>query len=152
MNTEQFLSIPENRAVVRALCQRVLAEVAADEVADSADLIDPLMDMAARGEVVAVDTSDEHGGFGGSDLLVLVVVPMVVGVVSKLIADGIELVIKEAGEKLKRDRDKEAKNLLRINVGDVEAIITRTGSKRSRKKINELTRAVNAAILAYLES
>jgi len=151
MKVELLLSIPENRAVVRALSLRVLAEVAtADEVTVSASFIEPLIDMADRGEVVSVEASDKPGGFGGNDLLAFVVVPVVAEVVVKLLIKGIGLATEEARKKLKYN--KEAKAILKITIGDVEAIVTRTRSKRGRDKINALTQSVNAALLAYVES
>lgn len=150
MEATRFLSVPENRTAVQVISQQVLAEVEPDEVEVSTGFIEPLIDMAVRGEIVTVDTSDEAGGFGGADLMVAVVVPIVVAVLSKLLADLGGVGIEDLKKKLKRD--KEAKAFIKITVGDIEAVVSRTKSPGGKKKIKALAKAVNAALLEYLAS
>jgi hypothetical protein len=147
--------MPENRAVVRALSQRVLAEVASpDEAAVSASFIEPLIDMADSGEVVSVEAAEEPGGFGGNDLLVFVVVPVIVTVMGNIITEFGKLAIEELKGKLKQDKEAKA-ILVKITVRDVEAVVTqvaaRTGSTRAKKKNKELRRRIYAAIIEYLD-
>jgi len=149
MENVEFLSIPENRAAVRAISQRVLAKVEPDELEVSAGLVDPLIDMAAAGKVVTVDTSDKAGGFGGADLMVMVVVPVVVAVLGNLLTKLGELGIDQLKEKLKQK--KEATALAKITVGDIEAVVSYTKSSRGMKRTKELASAVNIVLLEYLE-
>ncbi len=150
MKTTQFLSVPENRAAVRAISQQVLAEVEPDEVEVSASFIEPLIDMTARGEIVTVDTSDEAGGFGAADLMVTVVVPVVVAVLGNLLTKLGEVEIEELKKKLKRE--KEAKVFIKVTVEDIEVVVKRTKSPGAKRKIKALAGALNGALLEYLAS
>lgn len=150
MENVQFLAIKENRAAVRAISERVLAEIEPDELEISVGFIDPLIDMAAGGEIVTVDTSDEAGSFGGADLMVMVVVPLVVAVLGDLLTKLGELGIEELKKKLKRN--KEARTIAKITVGDIEAVVRRIKSPRASRRTKELARTVNVVLLEYLEA
>ena len=144
-----FLSVPENRMAVRAISRRVLAELEPDEVQASAGFIDPLIDVAAAGEIITVDTSDEAGSFGGADLMVIVVVPVVVDVVGNLLARLGERKIDELKERLRRKKDPYV--LVRITVDDLEVIVKSTKSARGKRKIKKIVQAMNTALIEYLE-
>lgn len=150
METTQFLPLPENREAVRVISERVLTEVAPDEVEVSAGFIEPLIDMASRGETVTVDTSDEAGGFGGADLMVMVVVPVVVTVLGNVLTKLGEVGVEELRKKLKSE--KEPKAFIKITVDDIEVVVRRTKSPGAKRKIKALAKAVNAALLEYLVS
>lgn len=145
---EQWLLSPENRAAVRAISQQVLVEVAPDEASVSARFIEPLIDMAAEGKMVNADNADQEMGLGGGELIVLIVVPTVTEVLGKLLVKLGEEGIEALKKRLKRD--KEAKKFIEIKVDDIEAVVSRSRSPGAKKKVRELTRALNAALLAYL--
>lgn len=149
METVEFLSVPENRAMVRTISQRVLSKIEPDELEVSIGLIDPLIDMAAEGETVTTDTSDEPGSFGGADLMVMVVVPVVVAVVGDLLTELGKLGIEQLKKKLKQE--KRTQSTVQVAVGDVEMIVKRVGSSKAKKRTKELTQAVNVVLLDYLE-
>lgn len=149
MTKKNFLNKPENREAARIISQRVLAEVEPKELEISAGLVDPLLDMSAQGKVITADTSDQPGSFGGVDLMVVVVVPLVVTVLGNLLTELGKIGIEELKEKLKqRER---AEDLILVASRDVEAIVSRTKSTRGARKSKELTQALNKTLLEYLE-
>ena len=149
METIQFLSVPENRTAVRAISQQVLAEVAPAEISVSARFIDPLIEMAPEGKVVA-DASDQAMGLAGGELMVLIVVPVVTTVLSKLLTKIGEDSIEALKKRLKHDQ--KAKALIKVTVDDIEVVVSRSKSPISKKKVRELVRVLNAALLSYLAS
>jgi hypothetical protein len=149
MTNTKFLDKPENREAARIVSQRVLAEVEPKELEISAGLIDPLLDMSAQGKVITTDTSDQPGGFGGSDLMVLVVVPIVVTVLGNLLTELGKIGVEELKEKIKQRKD--AEDLILVASSDVEAIVSRAKSTRGARKSKELTQALNKTLLEYLE-
>ncbi len=149
MTNANFLDKTENRDAARIISQRVLAEVEPKELEISAGLIDPLLDMSAQGKVITTDTSDQPGGFGGSDLMVLVVVPIVVTVLGNLLTELGKIGVEELKEKIKQRKD--AEDLILVASSDVEAIVRRAKSTRGARKSKELTQALNKTLLEYLE-
>jgi len=150
MEAAKFLDQPENREAARTISQHVLAEVEPSELEVSVGLIDPLLDMAAQGEMATADSSDEAGGFGGSDLLVMVVVPLVVTVLGDLLVEVGKVGIKEIKEKLEQRKD--AKDLILVaSSSNVDAVVRHAQSLRGAGRKKELTRALATALLEYLE-
>jgi hypothetical protein len=148
MTNANFLDKTENRDAARIISQRVLAEVEPKELEISAGLIDPLLDMSAQGKVITTDTSDQPGGFGGADLMVLVVVPIVVTVLGNLLTELGKIGVEELKEIKQR---KDAEDLILVASSDIESIISRTQSTRGAGKSKELTQALNKTLLEYLE-
>jgi hypothetical protein len=148
MESTQFLRVPGNRASVRTVSQWVLAEIAPDELEASVGFIDSLIDMAAEGEVVTVDVYDKAGSFGGADLMVMVVVPVVITALGELLAKLGEAGID--GLKRKLRREKEAETLVAISVDDVEVVVSRIGPPGSKRRTKKLAKAVNKALIEYL--
>jgi hypothetical protein len=143
----QFLSVPGNRTTVKTLTRDILARVEPDEVEASLILMDPLVEMVSQDEVPAAEVSDEAGGFGGSDLLVLVVVPLVVDILGNLLTKWGEMELEKLRERLKQE--KEAKALIRVTTGDLQAVIARTKSLRALERTGELIDATNEVIADY---
>ena len=150
MKAKQILSLPGNRKAALVISQQVLAQIAPDETMETATLVEPLIDMAGKGEVVTIDTSDQAGSFGGADLMVIVVVPAVVTLITNLLTEFGKAGIEELREIAKRKE--EAKTLLKVTVGDVEAVVRRTKSAKGKKRTKELVQAINAALVDYLEN
>jgi hypothetical protein len=150
MKTDQFLSVPENRAAARSISQQVAAALAPSEAKLSERFIEPLLDMVAKGESLTTEASEKEMGFGGADLVLLVVVPVVVAVLinllTKLSEDSIEAI------KARVKKEKEAKAFIKITVQDLELVVSRTKFAGNKKKTQELEKAINAALLDYFES
>ena len=123
MDVGQFLSIPENREAVKAIVARVLAEIEPVEAEVTACYVEPLLDLAGRGEVVAVDLWDEPGRFGNADLLVNLVVPLVANAVARAGSGGVV-----------------------VSRHEVKSMIVRLRSPRGRRHLEELERAINSAL------
>ena len=80
MKTDQFLSVPENRAAARAISLQAAATLAPSEARMSRRFIEPLLDMVAKGESLTTEASDASMGLGGADLVLMVVAATVVQV------------------------------------------------------------------------
>lgn len=96
----------------------MLTEIAPDEAPISKVFIDPLLDMVADGEVGEVGTSDEAGGFGTSDLMVMIIVPAVVSALTGVLTQaGVTSIV---AFRWKRSQEKEI--VFQIQ-NEVEAVI-----------------------------
>src|SRR5690348_4818040 len=71
-----------NRDAARAITLQVIAKVVPDQAHSSAFVVEPLLDHAAQGQLVRAG-SDQTFAMGGSDLLILVVVPIVVSLLTR---------------------------------------------------------------------
>ncbi len=139
-NNNEFLTIPQNRECVRFISQRVLSEIAPEQLEVSVGFIDPLMDMCSRGEVAQAGSSDKAGGFGGTDLMVMVVVPIVVNIISNRLYDII--IIKKAV------RTKPENKIIFVDIQYIVLVIKPSSSK---KEITHMAEAVNKAVEDYLD-
>jgi len=150
MKNELFLSSPENRAAVKIISQRVLAEVEPDELGKAARFIEPLMDMAARDEVVVRDPAHQAGGFGSADLIVSVVIPTIVTALVNLLRQ-LETARMEAANKKKMES--EVNQLIKAEVEQaMEEMLRRTRSMKAKRKSKALKRAVIAEITRHLQN
>lgn len=136
---EKSLVDEESRNAVRAISYSILAKIAPDEGATLAGLIDPLLDMAAEGEVVKVDRSDKAGGLGSADLLAFVIVPAVVTIVSNLMLKWDIHSWKEFRQKVKYEE-------FTVQVEDIIVIIKRTNSAKGAKQQKEIAVAIETAL------
>ncbi|MCP4111349.1 MAG: hypothetical protein GY749_38440 [Desulfobacteraceae bacterium] len=143
-NNDEFLSIPQNRECVRFISQRVLSEIAPEQLEVSVGFIDPLMDMCARGEIAQVGSSDKAGGFGGTDLMIMVVVPIVVNIISNRLYD----IITKKGKK-EEVRAEPVEKITFVNIQQNVLVIKPSSSK---KEITRMAEAINNAVGEYLES
>lgn len=122
--------------LVRRISERVLGELNLDavELEVSLGMLEPLIELAAGGEVVPVDLSDPAGGFGGVDLLVVTVVPAVFWVV----------------EEVCKEREGALDARLRRALSKVETAARRTGSPRAEDRLAELEGTIRKAALEIL--
>jgi hypothetical protein len=150
MKSTQMILIPENRSAAKLISQQVLARIKPTEVEASAAFIDPLLDMTASGKTVTIDDSDEVGSFGGADLAVAVVVPIVVEVIGKLLVKLGETKIEDIRKRRKaKELDEEARAFITIAVDDIEVIVKRINPSMGRREIKNLAQAINQALLEY---
>jgi hypothetical protein len=144
MKHDQFLTIPENRECVRIISQQILTKLRPGEISLSEGLIDPLMNMYADGKKVTLTKSDKAGGFGGSDLMVMILVPIVINVLSNLLT---EYGKNKMGE-LKEQRKKSRKDVIREGTSH---IIMEIRPFTTKKETNLLMEAIDDAVEQYLE-
>jgi hypothetical protein len=135
----QSLDDVESRNTLRAISHWVLTQIDPSEAVISTGLIDPLLDLTAKGEVVTVDLSDQASGLGGSDLLAFVVVPAVATVVSNLI-------MKWGVSSWAEFKQKASQEEIVVQVEDIVVIVRRTKSEKGRKQQRELAAAIGTAL------
>lgn len=142
---EQVLSSPENRLVAYDVSLQLLKDMAPEEAPISQVFIDPILDMVADGEIEAVESFDQAGGFGSTDLMVLVIVPAVVSALSAVLAQtGFKTIAQ-----FRQKRSPNTQLVIRIQ-DDIEAVIKMVKPKGKQRDINRLAKEVNDAILKYL--
>lgn len=142
---EQFLSLPENRQGAYDASAYVLQAVAPEEASISEAFISPRLDMVADGEITAVEAGDEAGGFGASDLMVMVVTPAVVAALSTIIT--------HAGVKTLADLKQEqiSEKEIRLQISEeIEVVIKLTKPSLKQRHVNRLAKRVQDAVMAYL--
>jgi hypothetical protein len=83
MDGQQYIALPANRELVRSIASRVLLELEPSGVELQLGYLEPLIDSAAKAEVIVADLWDEAGRFGNVDLLGPVVVPLVLEALAK---------------------------------------------------------------------
>jgi len=133
---------PEFRSGARAISEAALREVAApDEVVLSLGFLDPLIELAAEGEVPTIDRHSRSGGFGGADLLALAVAPLAVVALEHLAA-----LAERTADRLTDAELEVAMASLRPRM---EGLIRRTGSKRASERSDEIIAAVGRAVRAH---
>jgi hypothetical protein len=124
MDVAEFLSNPGHREAVRALVERVLKEIEPVEAEVALEYVDPLLDLAAKDEVVVVDLWNEPGRFGNADLLVRLIVPLIAKTMARSAGGGAAAVTR----------------------GEVKSMIVRVRSSRGRRRLDDLERVINAAL------
>ena len=101
MQTDQFLSAPENRAAARAVSLQAAATLAPLEARASKRLVEPLLDMVAKGESLTAAASDASMGLGGADLALFAAVAAVVQVLVQFLAQVCESNVNAAKARVK---------------------------------------------------
>ena len=124
MDVGEFLAVPANREAVRAVALKALAKLAPGEA--ELGYLEPLIDKAARDEVVAIDPWDEAGRFGSVDLLIPMVVPLVLQALART----------EGGTAA-------------VTVEDVKRMVLRVRSPQGRRRLREIEQELNAALLEH---
>lgn len=151
MDIELFLSQPSHRQAVKTIVRRALIETEPLEAELVESFIDPLIDEAAKGEITQIDTANSGGGFGGADLMVVVIVPVVIQAISKLLDqlgwDGFQQLRKRL-----TDGDPDARVLVEVSEVEVKVIVRHTRSPGARRRVKELTRIINEVLADYLEN
>jgi hypothetical protein len=140
MANERFLSLPQNRTTVENISMQVLAEVEPDELEIATRFIGPLIDLAARDEVVVRDPAHQPSGFGNADLIASVIVPIIVSalgnLLQKLAGTGIDK------KKLESETKEKLDELIKTEVEKAtEEMLRRTRSSKARRKSKALKRA-----------
>jgi hypothetical protein len=124
MDVGEFLAVPANRVAVRAVALKVLAKLAPGET--ELGYLEPLIDKAARDEVVPLDPWDEAGRFGSVDLLIPMVVPLVLQALAR--AEG---------------------GTAAVTVEDVKRMVLRVRSPQGRRRLREIEKELNAAFVEH---
>jgi len=83
----ELLSDHRHRPTLKALIQDAVAVVEPNETEIARDLIDPLLDRIERGDQIEPRFDDRPGGFGGVELAVWAITPLVLHALAKLIRE-----------------------------------------------------------------
>ena len=129
------------RRAAHAISRDVLQELAPEEFDVAVGFLDPLIEMAADGELWAIGSDDIAGGFGSVDVLFSTIVPAVVRAL-------VVLDSSRAGEGPVNGQ--EIETALRGIEGDLEGIVREVGSQRAMAQLDELLRAIREATKARL--
>ncbi len=131
MNAAEFLAAPSHLRALRDAVLAVQREVAPEEWEVTTDYVGPLIELAARDELPTTDTSDDAGGFGAADWMLLPIIFMVMGVLQARLETGDTRDITEA---------------------EVRGLVRHSGSLPARKLVSELTRSLQKAFSQHLEA
>ncbi|MFP3939283.1 MAG: CHAT domain-containing protein [Thermoanaerobaculia bacterium] len=144
----ELLSDPRQRSAVKSVARQALAEVAPEQTEASEALLEPLIDRAARGEAVEPGAGTLRGGFGGTELAVLALVPLTLHAVAHLVRT---LGEEWPAEVLKRseEADEEDGTLFALSLEDAEVVVRASGGSGATPGALELARAVHEAIVAH---
>jgi hypothetical protein len=123
VDVAMYVSVPANRELVKSIASRILLELEPSGVELQLGYLEPLIDLAAKNEVIVADLWDEAGRFGNADLLGPVVVPLVL-------------------QALAQNEDLSAI----ITREDVKRIVLRVRSPQGRRRVEEIEQAINAAL------
>ncbi|HEV7505347.1 MAG TPA: hypothetical protein VGS07_10580 [Thermoanaerobaculia bacterium] len=126
MDVGEFLAVPANREAVRAVALKALTKLEPSGAEVALGYLEPLIDMAARGEVVTMDLWDEAGRFGTVDLLVPLVAPLVAQALAR--AGG---------------------GIASVTVEDVKRMVLRVRSPQGRRRLREIEGELNAAFVEH---
>src|SRR5437868_745385 len=129
-----------NRDTARAISLSVIAQVMPDQVDDSLFIVEPLIDRAARGQLVRAG-SDEAFGLGGSDLIILVVVPIVVSLLTNTFKAAAVANIEALRGHLISPSS--------VSEDEVRRILKHTDVKVDGKRIASLTVAINTLVSVW---
>jgi len=146
----QSLSLSANQKAVRDISKKVLGILKPSELTVFDDLIDAVMNMTARGRFATVGGIDMPGSLGVQDLMIVIVVPIVAAAVDEMLQRLGHTTVEQIKRRLKKEE--EIKAQLEVKVGDIETVIRIIQYPGGKKEIQGLARAVNAALLEYLQN
>jgi hypothetical protein len=126
MHVGEFLAVPTNREAVRVVALRVLNKLEPSGAEVELGYLEPLIDMVARDEVATLDLWDEAGRFGTVDLLVPLIAPLVAQALAR--AEG---------------------GIASVTVEDVKRMVLRVRSPQGRRRLREIERELNAALVEH---
>lgn len=139
----------ENTTAVQDISQTVLDVVAEEEESEATSgFVSILIRMMKENEEIIVDTEDKAGGFGGADLLVIVVVPAVAMALDYLLTKfDVESVgvLRKQLQAMPNPQDS-----IKITADDIREAVNRTRSPIGKRNIKKIAEAVNKAVSAYL--
>lgn len=130
-----------NRQAVHTLSAQIVAALRPDEAVFTAYAFDPLMNLAAQGEVAPVGSGAKFG-FGGTELLLQVVVPAVTSALTTL------FVLANVAGLGGLDELPPESNL--INRKEVEQFVRRTGVRLSRGEIDRICGQIDQRVKLYV--
>ncbi|HEY2289854.1 MAG TPA: hypothetical protein VGM86_04045 [Thermoanaerobaculia bacterium] len=120
MELKEFVASPKNRELVRDAVTRAFQELEPSGIELQLGYLEPLIDLAARDEVITTDRWEEAGRFGNADLIGPILVPLVLEAL--------------------------ALNKAEISREDVKRAVMRARSPQGRSRLVEIERAVNLAL------
>ena len=147
---KKFLASPNNRNAVQGISQGVLLNVKPEEAETSTALINPLIEMLRVGQVVRFGAVAQAGSFGGTDLLISFIVPLVIAIVGDLLEKLSKVDIQEVENMVSDGKDIEA--LVEMKLDDIETVVSLTQYSGGKKQVEKMAKAVNAALLEYLQN
>lgn len=142
---KQFLLWPENWLASRDVSSQVLKNLTSDKAEIYDVFIAPRLDMVADGEITAVDTSDEAGGFGAPEVVVAVVVPAVVSALASILTQVGVITITDFRQKRISE-----KQIIFSVTDEVKAIIKITNPSLKPHEVNRLVGDVQDALRKFL--
>lgn len=147
----RILVDPDLRRTVTELVRRSLEILDPAEADLVQELIDPLVGRAIRGDRIDPGAEDGPGGFGGADLVVWAVVPLVLHAMSHLLSSLGEDWIRELRARRAEGRLSGHGSFFAISLEEAEVVVRVSGFPGRRHQLPELVRAVHDAILSTLD-
>lgn len=120
MDAQQYIALPANRELVKSVASRVLLALEPSGVELQLGYLEPLIDLAAKAEMIVADLWDEAGRFGNIELLGPIVVPLVL--------------------------DALVKGRTAVRREDVKRVIRNARSSQGVRRIDEIGHAMNKAL------
>jgi hypothetical protein len=132
-NDFDFFSLPANFEALRQVVLHIQSDLAPEEVEVTESYVSPLIELAAQGKLPPADSRDAPGAFGAADWMLPSIVFLVMGVLQTRLTAG---TAREAWETLTE--------------AEVRSWVRRSGWRRGRKLIPELTRSLRRAFREHL--
>lgn len=150
MFTTAFV-ISKNQEALQMMSNNFLLAIDPAQAPIMQGLIPLVLQMTSNNEQVTMETfADMSGGFGSTDLPVLVVVPLIVHILRMLLIKvgepSIEVIRNTSGQK-----EKFIEAVSQISVDDVRSIVERSGMSLHKKKLHSLTELVKTIIAGYMQ-
>ena len=114
--------------LVEKLTLEVLAELEPDSVELSSGMVSPLFSEVLRGQLFTVNNHEHAGGFGGADLLVYTVVPLIYNGLTRK-----EAVL--ARQEIKKVALQTKSRKARMRLSELEDVLNRVLGKNASKAI-----------------
>lgn len=145
------LIISKNQEPIRLMSGNVLLAIEPSQAPIMQGFISPLLQMMENDEQVTVETfADMSGGFGSTDLPIIVVVPVIVHILRMLLIKVGEPSLEVIrNTRVQKEQFMEA--VSQISVDDVRAIFERSGMHLHKKKHRQLTELVKTIIAEYMQ-
>ncbi len=129
----EFLSDPAAFAAFRAAILEMQAELAPEEVEATKTYLEPLIRLAARGELPSVDPESRSGQFGEGDWLLLPILSAAAGTLQSRLAGGAP-----------------RETWPQVTDAEVRPLVFQTKSPRGALQVPQLTRALHRAFARHL--
>jgi hypothetical protein len=150
----QAYSNSDNLEAIRALSRDIVHSVEPEEDISAKKLVDRLVKGCEEGKLPVADNDAERaGGFGGIDLITLVVVPLVVAVLKKICDELVEWSFEKMKIDLKKNIEKKVELSKKIDylVEEQYIIVSeKVRSKKSRRKEKIIKQTTKVSIKKML--